>query len=472
MELIKLIDLLRTRALAAVLTVSALFFAVLSHAETVAVGEVIFVAGNATLTRDASPMPVSKGSTVYPGDALSTDATGHVHIRFVDDGLISLRPGSSARIDQYRLDGENPDANRVHLTLDKGVLRSATGRIGQENKNVFRINTPIAAIGIRGTDFVIFADTSVARLAVNSGGVVMAPFGPTCQIEAVAPCSGDTSAELFANNPDALLEARGDLDYAMVTSDGASPDELVPPHPEESAFFDSLILNARSTLQSRQGLSAPGAESYEDGLERAERYLKQETLAQEAYALGALESSNILPRNRGLDSDPDIIWGRWSIYANDDPSYLSISRLLYDDRQYAVLNTVFAMLEEKNNQRLIPDSGRATFKLNSYESYVKRGSNLEQAGISNPALIIDFDDARFATRLDIHAASLPGVVHVLGAGDLTSDGFFHSDANSLSTIDGVLSQQALEAGFLFNYQISPGVDAVGATHWVNRSTLQ
>lgn len=438
-------------------------------------GEVLFVSGLALSFKNETQFTLSKGDKITVGDLLKTGPDGYLHVRFNDGGLISLRPGSEARIHQYHVDNASPAENRVELELLEGVMRSSTGDAGKANKNAYRINTPVAAIGIRGTDFVVLADDSIVRVAVNEGGVVMAPFSDSCQREALTPCSGDSSAELFAKAERLFLETREGTDHAIVTGDGASPDEISPPHPEEAETFDSVLTAIRSSLFNNRGLSAPGAESYEEGIENVGRYLGEETLAQEAFLLGNLESSSIIPNNRNLIENPEIVWGRWSHHANASPNYVSIARLLYDNRQYAITGTnafVFALLEGLNPQRVVPESGTATFKLDAYESYIKRGSALEVAGISNPALIIDFDDSRFATRLDIHADSLPGVVHVLGAGDVTEQGFLYSDAQSLTAIDGVLNANALEAGYLFDYQISSGVNAVGATHWLNNKQLR
>jgi hypothetical protein len=444
----------------------------LLHANEVGVGEVIFLAGGATVTRDGETLVLERGQAIHVGDRLVTSQDAYVHVRFVDGGLISLRPGSRVLVDTYRFDADAPGANRVRITLEEGVLRSATGKAGQVNKQGFRVNTPIAAIGIRGTDFVVFADSTLSRLAVNQGGVVMAPFdGGDCLASGFAPCSGDSSAELFASVSKALLEVRAGQDYALVTADGPTPDEISPPHPEEASLFEAFISGAQAAIRQQPGLSAPGAESYEDGLENARRYLREETLVQQAYALGELESDSPLPTDRNLVADRQLVWGRWSYYQQGNPDAQSIAQLIAAGRQYAVINSVFAMLEDRHDDRPMPESGRASFKLNSYDAYIKRGSSLEAAGISNPALIVDFDQNRFATRLDVHAASLPGVVHVLGAGELSENGFFRSDASSLATIDGVLSPNAAEAGLLFDYQVSPGVHAVGATHWVNGDAL-
>jgi len=138
--------------------------------------------------------------------------------------------------------------------------------------------------------------------------------------------------------------------------------------------------------------------------------------------------------------------------------------MLGNGYQYAAVNSTFALLEKSPSER-IPGTGRAYFTLNSYEAYLKRDSELETAALSNAALIVDFEESRFATRMDLHADSLPGKAHIVGAGDINK-GYLSSDGESPALIDGVLTSGNNEAGLLFDYQISPGVNAVGSTHWV------
>src|SRR5690606_32449664 len=435
-----------------------------------AVGEVIFLVGDVRVQRGDQRQLLELGDYIFAGDRLKTAAKAHLHVRFVDDGLVSVRPDSQVAVQVYDFHPDEPARNRVRLVLEEGALRSATGRAGEGNREAFRVNTPVSAIGIRGTDFVVYANDQLARLSVNTGGVVMAPFGAGCLAEAFTPCGGDASAELFASINKALLEVRAGEGYALVTSEGPTPDEVNPPHPTESALFENLITGARGVIQRQVGLSAPGAESYGDGLETARRYVGEVRLVQEAYELGEKESSLPFPADRGLVEEPAFIWGRWSTYSQ--PSTGAGIAGIRSQLDYAVLQRVFAMFEDTPESRLMPEAGRASFALNSHEAYIKRGVALEAAGISNPALIVDFAQAEFATRMDGHAASLPGVVTVLGAGKLTAEGFFHSDPTSPARLDGVLSADLLQAGMLFEYQVSPGVDAVGATHWVNRDTIK
>src|SRR5690606_34225364 len=78
----------------------------LLHANEVGVGEVIFLAGGATVTRDGETLVLDRGQAIQVGDRLVTSQDAYVHVRFVDGGLISLRPGSRVLVDTYRFDAD------------------------------------------------------------------------------------------------------------------------------------------------------------------------------------------------------------------------------------------------------------------------------------------------------------------------------------------------------------------------------
>ena len=57
---------------------------------------------------------------------------------------------------------QQPASSEVRLQVDHGITRSISGRATEVDKNRFRLNTPVAAIGVRGTDFIVQA-TDVAH---------------------------------------------------------------------------------------------------------------------------------------------------------------------------------------------------------------------------------------------------------------------------------------------------------------------
>jgi hypothetical protein len=89
---------------------------------------------------------------VNEGDTLETGASGALHARMGDGGLIALRPGTRLTITQFTWSGKEDGNERSVLALVRGGFRTITGVIGRRNKDNYQINTATATMGIRGTD--------------------------------------------------------------------------------------------------------------------------------------------------------------------------------------------------------------------------------------------------------------------------------------------------------------------------------
>jgi hypothetical protein len=145
------------------------------------VGESTLVLGQSELIRaDGSREAVLRGGLIYVGDRISTSSGGHVHIKFKDGALLSVRPNSSLLVQQYDYDPLKPEESTVKLNLEEGVARTISGDAAKGARENFRLNTPVAAIGVRGTDFAVGASASSTRAMVNEGTIVIAPFSETC----------------------------------------------------------------------------------------------------------------------------------------------------------------------------------------------------------------------------------------------------------------------------------------------------
>ena len=90
------------------------------HTPTAAVGEVSLVLGRAYLERDNDRERIEAGSKVHVGDRVFTEAGGHVHVRFVDDALVSVRPSSTLDVVRYDYDAAKPE-NVPLLPLASGA---------------------------------------------------------------------------------------------------------------------------------------------------------------------------------------------------------------------------------------------------------------------------------------------------------------------------------------------------------------
>ncbi|MCO4787091.1 MAG: FecR domain-containing protein, partial [Marinomonas atlantica] len=148
-------------------------------------GEVTFLLGKAYINGST---PVAVGSKIGSGDVIQTLGNGHVHIRFVDNGLVSVRPESRLAIEHYEYNTAHPNESVIKFSLDEGVMRSISGEGAKAARDKFRLNTPIAAIGVRGTDFVVKSSNDLLQAVVNEGAIIVAPYSNDCQAASVGPC--------------------------------------------------------------------------------------------------------------------------------------------------------------------------------------------------------------------------------------------------------------------------------------------
>lgn len=100
------------------------------------------------------------GAPLYSADLLNSKEDSFAVVVFKDKGRITLDSDTSFAIKEYSFDAKKED-NKSLFDLVVGSIRVLTGRIGKKKKAQYKINTPVATIGIRGTGF---------DLAVNKQG--------------------------------------------------------------------------------------------------------------------------------------------------------------------------------------------------------------------------------------------------------------------------------------------------------------
>lgn len=103
---------------------------------------------------DGTAKALSIGSAIDEGDTLVTQANTYARIKLKDDAEIVLRPNTQLQIRQYIYEQTRPQDDNAVMRLLKGSFRTVTGWIGKRsNRDVYRMETPTATIGIRGTDY-------------------------------------------------------------------------------------------------------------------------------------------------------------------------------------------------------------------------------------------------------------------------------------------------------------------------------
>lgn len=115
-------------------------------------GTVILAKGVVTATgSDNANRVLAKGTAVEEGDVIKTAGQSFAVIRMLDNSKLTLKPGTTLAIGKFSLEEGKEEAC---INLVRGGLRTVTGLIGKRKPKSFNVDTPIASIGIRGTDFI------------------------------------------------------------------------------------------------------------------------------------------------------------------------------------------------------------------------------------------------------------------------------------------------------------------------------
>jgi len=137
------------------------------------VGVVVVARGSVQAIADGeAPRELRRRSPLFVGDTVRTGADGSAQLRFNDGELLELRADTELKIDQHTFSGVDKPGNNAVKTLIKGGFRAITGAVGGDR---YRVDTPAATIGIRGTHYELFSPTgSDLYVAVWRGGVTVA----------------------------------------------------------------------------------------------------------------------------------------------------------------------------------------------------------------------------------------------------------------------------------------------------------
>lgn len=138
-----------------------------------AAAHVDFALGNVlAIDRAGTPRALAKGAEVAEGDTVQTRG-GRAQLRFSDGAYVSLQPQTLFRIDQYQYNGKQDGNERGFFSLIQGGLRTITGLVGRTNKKNYQVNTGVATIGIRGTNYALNLAPAGLSLSVGEGEIVV-----------------------------------------------------------------------------------------------------------------------------------------------------------------------------------------------------------------------------------------------------------------------------------------------------------
>lgn len=432
-----------------------LFFLPLSHAEEGVIadnesayaqgyslaGSVSMVIGKAFLVDDSGASErVRTGSPVHEGNLIRTDANGHVHVKFLDDAVLSVRPNSELFIETYRFNPEQPELSAVKLNLLEGTARTVSGKAAKAARHRYRLNTPIAAIGVRGTDFLVSATASSLTAMVNDGAIVVAPFSNQCLEVGLGPCSLNA------------VELDGDSMQVLEFEAGMSLPRLIPvlsraPDAEQSInLAGSLAVRAQNILEQDSDASSQNDEVVAESVTSLD--LGVDAVDQAPYGTG------FTPENQSSANElrkRQLVWGRFAEgKGNLERLTLPFSEAASGRNVTVGGNFEYFLFRPENGEKQVREGlGQVGFSLTSAQAYFTRGEEVSQVAVAGGQLEIDFNQNLFETSLDLYHMQLGGT-NFSSSGRLYDGGYFYSRDGRSRTV-GAVSLDGEESGYFFDF---------------------
>jgi len=129
--------------------------------------------------------------TIEPGVRVTTGDNSAALLAFPDGQIIWLQSNTSFLVTEYRFIETHKKRSNIVFSLFEGGLRAFSGLIAKRNKAAFSLRTPMAVLGVRGTDFAVVltkgasTDTKDSLYAtVYSGAIAVKTYAGTAFVAA------------------------------------------------------------------------------------------------------------------------------------------------------------------------------------------------------------------------------------------------------------------------------------------------
>jgi hypothetical protein len=219
------------------------------------IGSVTESSGTAIIKRGKDTIQIVKGTEIKTNDKVETK-NGKVKIVFKDNTNVTVTESSSLVIDDFVYDPKS-GAGKLGLKAAAGTVRYVSGSIAKDPKNV-KINTPTAAIAVRGTDFV---------MAVSETGASMIMLMPTCELEQNINLKGLScgSGAIDVETPSGIVQLTRPYQATLVETLNGVPSPAVVVALNGMAIGNNLMVSPPQTTTGVNVIAAARAAAVATG---------------------------------------------------------------------------------------------------------------------------------------------------------------------------------------------------------------
>ena len=187
-------------------------------------GRIAFAKGNVIASAASGRARALKtGYPLFNGERVVTSTNSYAVLVFRDESRVTVLPNTEFVVERFEYMAQAPAEGRSFFRLVRGGLRAVTGAIGKARRSRYRLNTPVATIGIRGTAY----DAVCQGTCINPGGAPD-PSGDGLFVDVTdGMVDFDGSNPVGAGDDIVLINAQGATPFAVA----AMPFQITQPDP-------------------------------------------------------------------------------------------------------------------------------------------------------------------------------------------------------------------------------------------------
>ena len=209
------------------------------------VGEAVLVQNQVVRVANSLSMPVNVGDGLLRDETVRTGLDSAARLVMADNTNLSLGPDAMITLDRTVFDDEHSYRD-IAIRLATGAFRFVTGH---SEKAAYKITTPIATIGVRGTVLDILSQRGKTTVVLQEGTSRVCATGGTCT-ELTHP--GDT-AVITSTGGRSTTKKFGAPPWTFAANCSAAPGlctvtqyaEAAPPPPADVGTDDTGALCGR-----------------------------------------------------------------------------------------------------------------------------------------------------------------------------------------------------------------------------------
>lgn len=122
------------------------------------IGQIKTAKGAVSIERGGRSIAGIVGLRLESADVLKTGPDGTAGITMDDDSLLSVGPNSVLALERFEYEPTTTQG-RFDAQLQRGTLAVVSGRIAKQSPQAMTVRTPSAALAVRGTEFVVAAQS-------------------------------------------------------------------------------------------------------------------------------------------------------------------------------------------------------------------------------------------------------------------------------------------------------------------------